>query len=268
MTPLDSAFAAMQAGKDDADANDTARLRYYQCLADSELFVLLGEEATGAAISPALFEVEQGRFALTFDRQDRLSEFTGQVAPYAAMSGRVLVRMLAGQGIGLGINLEVAPSSNLIPASAVDWLNATLAQAPDRVEARIAGFSAPGDVDGGLPEGLIDALQAKLAPAAGLAQAVYLAAVSYGEDGQGHMLGFVGVPAPAQDALAKAAGEALTFFGEGAGAMDVGFFASDDPVVARLAAAGQKLKLPRPTARQTPTRPAPGSNPDKPPILK
>jgi len=258
MTALDKAHDAMQA----EGADDAARLRFYERLADAELFVLLEKEASDAAISPELFEVEEGRFVLAFDREERLSAFTGRVALYAAMSGRVLAKMLDGQGVGLGLNLGVAPSSILIPASAVDWLNRTLGQVPDRVEARIAGFSAPDD----LPDTLIGALAAKLANAGGLAQAAYLVAVRYEGGGLGHLLGFVGAAPRAQGALAKAAGEALIF--AGAGGIDVGFFATDDPTTKDLAANGIAVDLPKPAPPQTQARAAPGSDPDKPPILK
>lgn len=275
MTELDTAHAAMQQGGGGEHSDDAARLQFYQKLADAELFVLLDREADGEVISPELFEVEQGRFVLAFDLEERLAEFTGRVAPYAAVSGRVLVQMLDGpgngpengSGIGLGVNLGVAPSSILIPADAVGWLNRTLGQVPDRVEARIAGFVAPDD----LPGVLVAALAAKLASAAGLAQAAWLVGVQYEGGGRGHMLGFVGAHAGVQDALAKATGEALTFAGIGAGGIDVGFFAVDDPVVAKLAATGVCVDLPpAPPARpvQTPPRAAPGSDPDKPPILK
>ena len=260
MTPLDKAHAAMQAAKGD----DTARLRFYERLADAELFVLLGREATGDDISPELFEVDEGRFVLGFDLEERLVQFTGRAAPYAAISGRVLVQMLDGQGIGLGVNLEVAQSSILIPADAVGWLNRTLGQTPDRVEARIAGISAPA----GLPEALIGALEAKLASAAGLAEAAYLVGVSYAGGGVGHLLGFVGADARAQGPLAKAAGEALTFTGIEAAAMDVGFFDVGDPVASRLVSQGLRFDIPLPASKEAGSRPAPGSDPDKPPILR
>ena len=43
MTPLDTVHAAMEAAPQD----DAARLRFYERLADSELFLLLTEEAQG-----------------------------------------------------------------------------------------------------------------------------------------------------------------------------------------------------------------------------
>ena len=69
MTPLDSAHAAMQAAENTA-SGDAARLQFYEQLADTELFVLLTQEALGDSISPELFEVETGRFVLAFDQQE------------------------------------------------------------------------------------------------------------------------------------------------------------------------------------------------------
>ncbi|MEC7297631.1 MAG: SseB family protein, partial [Pseudomonadota bacterium] len=59
-TPLDTAHAAMEAAPDD----DAARLRFYERLADSELFLLLTEEVSGDQISPDLFELPDATFAL------------------------------------------------------------------------------------------------------------------------------------------------------------------------------------------------------------
>ena len=269
MTALDIAHAAMmaagEAGTGGGDTgDDTARLQFYERLADTQLFVLLDQEPEGDAISPALFEVADGRFVLAFDGEDRLAQFADRAVPYAALSGRVLAQMLAGQEIGLGVNLEVAPSAILIPQEAVMWLNQTLDNAPALIEARLTGLAAPS----GLPEALIVALRSKFASAIGLAQAAYLVAVQYEGGGQGHLLGFIGVSDRAQDALAKAAGEALTFTGIEAGEMDVGFFAPADPMVENLARVGLYFEMPQPEERTVPAPVAPGSDPAKPPILR
>lgn len=258
-TPLDLAHAAMQA----APAEDAPRLRFYERLADAELFLMLSEEAAGGQITPALFDTPEGRFVLVFDREERLAQFAGQAVPYAALSGRVVAQMLAGQEIGLGVNLEVAPSSILIPAEALGWLHQTLGHAPEELEGDVREFTAPK----GLPEALLTALDAKLATAGGLAAAAYLVGVRYGGGGQGHLLGFVGALEAAQPSLAKAAGEALTFSGIEAGAMDVAFFEAGDPVAASLARVGLKFDLPQPEAPRPYQPEIPGSNPDKPPRL-
>jgi hypothetical protein len=259
-TPLDAAHAGMQA----APADDAARLGFYERLADAELFLMLTQEAQGPNLSPEVFELADGSFVLAFDREDRLAEFAGRPVPYAALSGRVIAAMLAAQGIGLGVNLQVAPSSILIPAEAVAWLDQTLGHTPDEVEARVTEFTPPT----GLPEALLIALDTKLATASGLAQSAYLVGVIYDYGGRGHMLGFVATQPGAEGALAKAASEALTFSGIEAGALDVGFFAASDPVSARMAQVGLRFDLPQHQTESAPSRPAPGSDPDRPPILK
>ncbi|SLN15871.1 hypothetical protein PSA7680_00423 [Pseudoruegeria aquimaris] len=261
MTPLDTAHAAMQAAPQD----DAARLRFYERLADGELFLLLAREAEGEQIEPRLFETDQGSFVLVFDREDRLADFAGGIAPYAALSGRLICGMLAGQGLGLGVNLGVAPSEILIPAQAVDWLNDTLSEAPDEVQARPEEVRAPGR----LPEALLTGLDAKLATATGLARFAYLVSVTYEGGAQGHLLAFVDPVPGAEPPLARAVAEALTFSGIEAGALDVAFFRASDPICAKLAKVGLRFDLP-----ELPAEPAkipgaaPGMDPEKPPRLK
>ncbi|MEL0437525.1 SseB family protein [Phycobacter sp. K97] len=259
-TQLDQAHAQMEADP----ASDTARLRFYERLSDCELFLMLEKEVEGDRLEPALFDTPEGRFVLVFDREERLAEFAGRTVPYAALSGRGIVQMLAGQGIGLGVNLEVAPSAMLIPPEAVIWLQTTLGHAPDEVEAEVESFLPPK----GLPEAVLTALDAKLATAAGLAHSAYLVAVTYQGGGRGHLLGIIDAKDGARGALAKAVGEALTFSGIEAGALDVGFFAQSDPAAASLARVGLRFELPRPQEAQVYQPSMPGSDPDKPPRLK
>lgn len=260
MTPLDLAHAAMEAAPED----DAARLRFFERLADSELFILLDKEPEGDRISPDVFDTGEGQFVLVFDCEERLAQFANRIVPYAALSGRVIAQMLAGQGIGLGVNLEVAPSSILIPAEAMGWLADMLAHAPGEVEAAIVEVHPPR----GLPEVLLTALDAKLATAGGLAKMAYLAAVTYEGGGSGHLLAFIGAAEGAEPALAKAAGEALTFSGIEAGALDVGFFAASAEISGRLARVGLRFDLPEPDRAQTYHPQIPGSDPAKPPRLK
>ena len=254
-TELDAAHAAMDAAPDDA----TARLRFYERLADGEVFLLLDAAPTDDRVSPDLFDVDGDSYALVFDREARLAEFVGRPAPFVGMSGRALAAMLAGQGIGVALNPDVAPSAMLIPPDAVDWLAATLAQGPAVMTARPVEVFAPRD----LPDGLLKSLDRKLAAAGGLAQAVWLVGVKYGDGGRGHMLGFVGALPGAETALAAAVGEALVFSGIAAGMLDVTFLPGDDPIVGRLARVGLRFDLPEPVVPA-----APGMDPDKPPKLR
>jgi hypothetical protein len=259
-TPIDAAHAAMEAAPQD----DAARLRFYERVADSELFLLLTREPEGDQIEPELFELQDQKFVLAFDLEERLAGFVGRAAPYAALSGRALARMLAGQGIGLGLNLEVAPSSILLPGDAMAWLVDVLDQGPQEGEAKPERLSPPV----GLPEMLLTALDAKLAAAVGLARAAYLVQVTYEGGAKGHLLGVTGAVPGAEAALAQAINEALVFSGLEAGALDVTFIADSDPLAAELARVGLRFDLPEPEQPAQVERIAPGSDPEKPPILR
>ncbi|MCT4556618.1 MAG: SseB family protein [Pelagimonas sp.] len=261
LTPLDQAHAEMQAAPED----DAARLRFYDRLAEAELFLMLAQTPQGDAISPEVFAVEGSSFVLAFDLEERLAAFAGKEVPYAALSGRALAGMLSGQEFGLGLNLEVAPSAILLPSQAMGWLVDTLEHAPVEAEARPERLSAPQ----GLPEPLLRALDTKLATAQGLARKAYLAHVTYEGGGVGHLLGLTGVTPGAEAALAGAINEALVFSGLEAGALDVTFLNDNDPLTAELARVALRFDLPeppKPTLMED--RPAPGSDPDSPPILR
>ncbi|MFN7225492.1 MAG: SseB family protein, partial [Paracoccaceae bacterium] len=91
---LDAAHAAVSADPD----NETLRLRFFERLADGEMFLLLDREAQGETLDPRVFDLEDGRFVLVFDREERLASFSGGIAPYAALPGRVIAALLKGQG--------------------------------------------------------------------------------------------------------------------------------------------------------------------------
>lgn len=259
-TPLDLAHAAMEAAPED----DAARLTFHERLADGELFLLLEAEPDGDIIKPRLFELEDGPVVLAFDREDRLADFTGVPAPYVALPGRVVARHLAGQGVGIGLNLGVAPSSYLLSAAAVDWLAQMLDHAPKTAEARPSRFLAPRAV----PERLLQGLDAKLARAGGLAAAALLAAVDYADGRRGHILAFVDARPGAEQALAHAVAEALTFSSVEAGELDVTFLSAEDPALAALAPVALHFDLQLPEPAETAAPAAPGSDPDRPPILR
>lgn len=261
MTALDAAHAAMEAAPED----DGARLRFYERLADDVLFLMLEAEAEGETLSPRVFDLDEGPVVLAFDLEERLADFTGGVVTaYAALPGRVIAAQLAGRGTGLGLNLGVAPSAFLIPAEALDWLAEVLEQAPAEVEDRPVAFHAPD----GLPEVLVAGLRTKLLRAGGLAAAAWLCGVGYAGGRRGHLLAFAGAAPGAEPALARAAGEALTFCGIDAGEMDVAFLAPGDPMLEALAGVALKFDLPRPVPPEPAAPAAPGMDPARPPILK
>lgn len=257
ITLLDAAHAAVSADPE----NEALRLRFYERLADGEMVLLLEREAKGERLEPRIFDLEDGPVVLIFDRDERLAAFTGGIAPYAALPGRVIARLLKGRGIGLGVNLGVAPSSMLLPSEALDWLAEALEDAPEAVEALPEEFHRPT-----VPEALVAALDGKLAHAVGMATAAVLAAVTYRGGRRGHMLAFLDAVLGAEPALARAMGEALAFSGLEAGELDVAFLRQADPAAAAMARVGLRFDLPKVSVNVGPS--APGIDPSRPPKLR
>jgi hypothetical protein len=257
VTLLDAAHAAVTADPE----NETLRLRFFERLADGEMVLLLEREALGDSLEPKVFDLDDGPVVLVFDREERLASFSGGIAPYAALPGRVIAGLLKGQGIGLGVNLGVAPSSMLLPPEALDWLAETLDEGPEEVEALPESFRAPS-----VPEAVIAALDGKLARAGGLASAALLAGVVYAGGRKGHLLALLDAAEGAEGALARAMNEALVFSGIEAGELDVVFLASGSPAAEAMARVGLRFDLPLPEAPVAPT--APGLDPSRPPKLR
>ncbi|MBK5934370.1 type III secretion system (T3SS) SseB-like protein [Rhodovulum imhoffii] len=254
-SPLDEAHAAMQA----APADTALRLRYFERLANTELFLLLESDPEGGILSPRVFPLEDGPVVLAFDSEARLAAFTGAPTPFAGLPGRALAGLLAGQGLGLGVNLE-DDNGELLPPKTLDWLADVLSCAPQEFHARPEELTAPK----GLPEPLLPALDSRLATAAGLSRCAWLAGVRYGDGNSGHLLAFIDAAAGAEAALSRTVSEALTFSGAEAGALDVAFFRTGDAIVAQLARVGLRFDLPTPDPAGEIIAP----DPDAPPRLR
>ncbi len=258
VTLLDAAHAAVSADP----GNEALRLRFFERLADGEMVLMLDREAVGESLEPRIFDLEDGPVVLVFDREERLAAFSGGIAPYAALPGRVIAGLLKGQGIGMGVNLGVAPSSMLLPPEAMDWLAETLEAAPEEAEGLPESFYPPA-----VPEAVIAALDAKLARAGGLATAAILAGVTYRGGRRGHILAFLDAAAGAEAALARAIGEALVFSGVEAGELDVTFLSATDPAAEALARVALRFDLPEPQSQGLAPA-APGMDPSRPPKLR
>ena len=245
-TPLDRAHQRAEKTGETAD-----RLAFWERFAEAELSLLLSGPPEGQRVHPRLFDLDGTNHALAFDRADRLAAFAGE-APTATLSGRALARLLAREGLGLGLNLEEAPSAQLIAPEAMAWLAETTAQAPVEDAARIEEVGPPG----ALPDRLLVALDAKLPTMAGLARTAYLAGVRYEGGSRGHVLAFVDPVPGAEGDLARAVNEALVFSGLEAGALDVTAVRAAQPIAASLARHGLRIEIAMP--KDAPARPADG----------
>lgn len=261
-TPLDDALRAMAAAPEDTGA----RLAFHAELSRCEVFVLLEAEASGGQIEPRVFDLSEGRAVLAFDSEMRLAGFAGQAA-YAALPGRVLVAMLAGQGLALMLNADT-PHAALLPPESLDWLAQTLAApAPAQGQAVPEGF-APPDLPPAVLDRLVPALERRLSGLPGLA-AVLLVGVRWQGGGRGHVLALAGLPEAAEAPVARAVAEALALSGLEAAALDVVF----PPPAALAALAPLALALSpapfvAPDEQVVTPGASPGMDPDRPPRLR
>lgn len=261
MQALDQAYSAMQAG------DEAAGLRFYRLLADATLFLLLEREAESSRVDPRVFELPEGPVLLAYDSEERLAMMAGGGAglPYAALPGRLIAQQMLGQGLSLGLNFGTGAASEvLLPPEALRWLCEMLEAKLTEVEATPAQFFAPK----GLPEALSDALRFTLGGAAGLARAALLAGVRYSDGRLGHMLAVIDAVPGAEEALARALGEALVFSGLEAGELDVTFLASGDAAVAELARVAVVFEVLELVVEAQAERVAPGMDASKPPVLR
>jgi len=257
-TPLDAAHAAMLADPSD----DAARLRFYERVLDSALSLVLAAEGGDDRVEPLLLEIADATYVAVFDLPERLAAFLDAPRPMAQLAGRSLVRMLAGQGLGMALNPAVAPSSQLIPPEAVTWLAGMLEGGTEGHSARPRAVFPPT----GAPEALIGALGSKLAAMAGSFDAAYLVTAEFTDGTRGLILALAGVLPPAQAGMTEAAMEALRFSGIEAGTLDVLYLKPDTPALIRIARVGLRFDLPRPSRSAAPT--SPGMDSDRPPILR
>jgi len=257
-TPLDRAHAAMEAAPD----HDRLRLRFYDRLADAELYLLLSDDQTGDTIAPKAFSLDLGSTVLAFDREDRLATFAEGAVPYAELTGRTLAPMLAEARLGLGLNLGVAPSAFLMPPDAIRWFADTLSMRPRVVSERPISLAPPS----GFSEVVLSALEAKMPAMAGLAERAMLVAATYADGRSAPVLTFVGARKGAEAALVAAAGEAMAFSGDDEGALDVLFLGANEVTRTRFDAVALHLDLP--DAHTTQELSGPGLDPNRPPRLR
>lgn len=257
-TPLDQAY---QARLDTPEAEEV-HLRFFQRLADAELFLALVEESNDGDILPQVAQVDDQPYVLAFDLHERLADFAGQATAYAALPGRSLAQMLEGQNLGIALNPQVAPSSSLIEPDQIEWLCDMLNTQTDELMGTLQEVAAPGPTS----QATLEALDGKLAQMGGLAQRAYLITATYDDGAQGQMMAVIDPMPGAEPALAQGLAQAVAFAPTPNGPLDVAFFTADDPVAERIARVGLAFDLPQPQERPAPV--APGSDPEKPPILR
>lgn len=255
-TLLDRAFAAMD------PEDDASRLRFLGRLAAAEVFLLLEHEPQGGRIDAQVFPIEPDPVALIFDTEERLTAFTGGPAPYASMSGRAIAALLAPTGIGLGLNLGSGVSDFVLSPQGVAWLADTSVADVAAGEARLTALHPPT----GIPDAVIEEIDARMAAFEGQAARAYLARAEAEGGGNLHVLAVIGADEAARTSIAGAVNSALVFSGIEAASLDVMFLDPGGALEARFEAVGLRIDLPEPEAPSVPQ--PPGLDPDVPPKLR
>lgn len=255
MSVLDNAFAASQADPD----NDARQIAYYAAFAEAEVFLLLEAESDGDTAAPRTVDPGTGPMALAFDREERLAAFLGAPAPYLAVSGRQVAELLAGAGLGLAFNLDT-DFETAFDTETLTWLSGVTGDTTPTTETPV-DLAAPQQ----LPHDLLEAIDRKLAMAAGYASRAVLVDAGYKGGDRAHLLAVLDCAPEAEQALAAALAEAMAFMGFGAGWLDVTFLAGDSALARQMENVGLVFDLPEPGA---PEPSAPGMDPAKPPKLR
>ncbi|MEO0358783.1 MAG: GTP-binding protein, partial [Pseudomonadota bacterium] len=121
-------------------------------------------------------------------------------------------------------------------------------------------------IEAGLDEALILALDAKFSTMRSLADSAILVVARYADGRQQPLVGIFGAKDGAEPDMARAITEAAQFSGADVAAVDLVFLPIDHPVAEKMVSLGLKFQIPR--LAMTTDRPAPGSDPMKPPILR
>lgn len=254
-TILDGHFNDMAADPD----SETKRASYYGCLASTELFVALEREA-GAGFEPKLVELDGTQYAMVFDLQERMAMFFDAETSFVAMSGRALATSLAGQNIGLGLNLGVTETANLIGVEALDWLR-------ERIEGEVrAGSSKVRKIEAPVFDNveLLRAIDARLAVFAGAGRRAYLVRATLDRE-KTHLMVLVGIPEHLRSPIAGGLAEALRFLAPDL-ALDTVFLDADETLADAASRVGLVFDM-TPDVQPAKTIAAPGSDPSKPPKL-
>lgn len=252
-TELDLAQERANAG------GETERLAFFRLFSDTPFFLLLEREAAGEVMDPRIFTLDEGPLVLAFDREERLALMGEGPQSHAEIPGRVLARLLADQGLGLGLNLgSDSASEMLLPATAMVWLRDVL---DSRLEARLAPLTSLAPP---MPE-LLAHVQAIMATApvawGGLAKAVWVCTAE-GID----LLLVEGAAPESEPALARALAEALAFAGHGSGrGVEIAFAAPGSRGAIAVRTEWPARPDPGPEAS---VRAAPGMDGSRPPILR
>lgn len=256
MTPLDAVLTEYMKDQTALDA----RLRVFEQFLSAELFIALKEEPVEDVIKPLLFDISDGRFALVFDKEDRLTSFLGGVQDFACLSGRALLELFRSQDVGLGVNLSQEESCALFTPEDLDWC-AQFAVEPEQSEQKFLSVRSVVD----FPPELLAALDRKIASLSGFAKSAYLVSLQDATGTSRNSLVFTDALLPSEKRIAETISETVRLSDSGH-SLDVVFLPKQHSAISSIEKFGLRFDISEPEQAQ-PLQ-APGSDPSKPPKLR
>ncbi|MDT2075476.1 MAG: SseB family protein [Planktomarina sp.] len=258
MTPLERSIIMLEAAPDDT----TRFSAVIERLVDAEVFLALEATTSDVEVKPRTVLLNAQEYIAIYDTELRLAEAIGGEAEYLTVSGRALVQMLESQNVGIALNPGTTAIGYIFELETLRWLALSLDERPNEMSEQITQVSPPPVLS---PKAL-DALSIKLTAAQGLAEYAVLVEATGLNGAKNPTLFFVGLVPDAQADLAKLIQEYLQFSEQGSLAWDISYLAPTHSIVDKLLHVGLRFDLP--AAEVAVDRPAPGSVPGQPPILR
>jgi len=224
---------------DGTENDEKSIFSFYEALLDTELYLLLEKELEGGIACPNLIETPEDKYALVFDTISRLVDFTGNSSPYLALTGRMVLPMLKEQKLGLGLNLSLAVSSEiLLSSNDVDWLQNIVEQSPKRLSDKITKFSKPS-----IPFVVRNSLNNKLSYLSKFVPEAWIAEVIYKSGYKSQLIVFVDINQKMHAVIAKAVNEVVNFTLYDEKPIDVIFMNVDSPNLKKIRKIGISLNF-------------------------
>lgn len=258
MTALERAIIMLENNSDDHGRFAAVLERF----ADSELFLALEVAQSNLDLIPKMVYSQEQEYVAVYDTELRLEESIGGGTEYLALSGRVLIQMLAEKSTGVALNPGIAAIGYIFEAETLQWLATSLEEHPEEIAQKIIEVRSPAKIS----SKALDALSAKLTSAQGFAEYACLVEAIDITNNKNPLLCFVGSVPNSQPNLAKLVNEYLQFFDHNGAPWDVTYLDPDHGLVKKILNVGLRFDLPTP---ELPVKLGPpGSVKEKPPILQ
>lgn len=254
-TRLDVVYQRMQSSPE----SETAGLRFYEAFCDANLCVLINADT-----SMQVFETSQGKIVLAFDTDERVAEFISEATEFIKIAGRDLVMQLLASETGIGLNLNVAPTSQILSPDILTWLSEFLAESSSFSIDQVVAISPP---DQWLDDHKT-AISTQLEKYAGMIASAYFCSVTYSDNTVADAVFIVDCDPTTEAVLFTALVESQKFLDKNTAEIAIKFISPDNQEFPEICRVGEEIVISKLTVIHTSAPTAPGMDPDKPPKLR